>query len=412
MPVPRPYLRTVPLMPPISRLTRAAALSLGLAPTVAHSTDLTIASWGGDYADAQKTAFVEPWMAARGKTASMTTFDGAVASLRREVEQGTIQWDVVDLERADARMLCDLGLLEPIDPATLPGSPDGAAAADDFVPGALEPCAIAHAVWSTVIAYDRGLFPGGVAELDLERTAPADLRAALGREMGVGLSTLSIVEVYALASAHIQVSGSRAPQTIADFFDLERFPGPRGMRQTPEGNLELALLADGVAPGEVYGALATEEGVRRAFAKLDQIRPQVVWWRAGVEPPSMLAEKRVAMTTAYHRGLAPDAPVGVIPEARILRFNMLAAPKGAPNRLAALDFLGFATGVERQAAQVPITGYGPSRRSAGALAAEAGGAPNSPTAPAALAGALSHDVGFWTENRAALNQRFGDWLSR
>lgn len=396
----------------LSRLARIAVLSIFAGPTATLASDLTIASWGGDYAEAQAAAFVKPWMEARGKTAIMATFDGAVAGLQREVEQGAVKWDVVDLERADARMLCDLGLLEPIDPATLPAAPDGAPAAEDFVPGALEPCAVAHAVWSTVIAYDLALFPDGVAELDLEQTTPADLRNVLAEEMGVDLSDLSIVEVYALASAHIRIAGSRAPQTAADFFDLERFPGPRGMRQTPEGNLELALLADGAAPGEVYGLLATEEGIQRAFAKLDQIRTQIVWWRAGVEPPALLAEKRVAMTTAYHRGLAPDAPIGVIPKARILRFNMLAAPKGAPNRQAALDFLSFATGVERQAAQAPITGYGPSRRSAGALAEKAGGAPFSPTSPAALAGALSHDVGFWTANRAALNQRFGDWLAR
>ena len=48
------------------------------------------------------------------------------------------------------------------------------------------------------------------------------------------------------------------------------------------------------------------------------------------------------------------------------------------HRAAALDFLAFATGAERQSAQAALTGYGPSRRSAGALAASAGAAPFSP----------------------------------
>lgn len=401
-------------MPSPVRLTRAAALAACLAPvaSVAFAADLTFASWGGEYAEAQEAAFVQPWMAETGKSVVVVAFDGAVAGLQRQVEDGAVEWDVVDIERADARMLCDEGLLERIDPAALPPGLDGAPAAEDFVPGALETCAVSHAVWSTVLAYDKGLFPDGVAELDLEHATPARLRAALGAELGLDLSSLSIAEVYALASAHVRVAGSRAPQTAADFFDLERFPGPRGLRQTPEGNLELALLADGVPAHEVYGQLATEEGLARAFARLETIRGQIVWWRAGAEAPALLAEKRVAMTTAYHRGLSPEAPVGVIPNGRLLRFNMLATPKGAPHKDAALAFLAYATGAERQAAQAAVTGYGPARRSAGAEAARTGGAAFSPTAPEALSGALSHDVGFWIAHRAALHQRFTDWLAR
>ncbi len=400
-------------MPSFARLTRAAAAAL-LATSAApgaHAADLTIASWGGEYAEAQKTALIGPWMSARDKTAVVVAFDGAVAGLKRQAEQGAVEWDVVDIERADARMLCDLGLLEVIDPSSLPPGADGAVAAQDFVPGALERCAISHAVWSTVLAFDQKMFPDGVAELEMEQTTPAQVRTALGAELGADLAALSIVEVYALASAHIRVVGSRLPQTAADFFDIDRFPGKRGLRQTPEGNLELALMADGVPAADIYGLLATEEGLTRAFAKLDTLRGRIVWWRAGAEPPALLAEGRVAMTTAYHRGLAPDASVGVIPGAQVLRFNMLAVPKGAPHLDSALDFLGYATGAERQAAQARITGYGPSRRSAGAEAADAVGV-FLPTTPEALNGALSHDVGFWTENRGTLNRRFSDWLSR
>ena len=45
------------------------------------------------------------------------------------------------------------------------------------------------------------------------------------------------------------------------------------------GNLEFALIADGVAPGDVYKVLATSEGVDRAFRKLDQLKPYIVWWQ-------------------------------------------------------------------------------------------------------------------------------------
>ena len=37
-------------------------------------------------------------------------------------------------------------------------------------------------------------------------------------------------------------------------------------------------MADGVKPADVYKVLRTPEGVDRAFAKLDQIKPHAVWW--------------------------------------------------------------------------------------------------------------------------------------
>ena len=47
------------------------------------------------------------------------------------------------------------------------------------------------------------------------------------------------------------------------------------MQKQPQGNLEWALLADGVKPEEVYSLLETEAGRERAFAKLDTIKSEV-----------------------------------------------------------------------------------------------------------------------------------------
>ena len=63
------------------------------------------------------------------------------------------------------------------------------------------------------------------------------------------------------------------PQTLADFFDRKKFPGRRALsRAAPKFNLEMALLADGVAPGDVYKTLDTPEGLDRAFAKLTALQ--------------------------------------------------------------------------------------------------------------------------------------------
>ena len=68
----------------------------------------------------------------------------------------------------------------------------------------------------------------------------------------------------------------------------------------PSDNLEIALLADGVPIDEVYATLETPTGVERAFRKLDTIKDHIVWWDAGAQPPQMLADGEVVMSTAYN----------------------------------------------------------------------------------------------------------------
>jgi len=73
-------------------------------------------------------------------------------------------------------------------------------------------------------------------------------------------------------------------------------PVPR--RRPRINNLEWALLADGVAPADVYTTLSTDQGVARALAKLDTIKDQVVWWTKGAQPPQLLADGEAVMASA------------------------------------------------------------------------------------------------------------------
>ena len=72
------------------------------------------------------------------------------------------------------------------------------------------------------------------------------------------------------------------------------------MRKSPKVTMEFALIADGVPVSKVYDVLGTEEGVARAFAKLDTIKDDVVWWEAGAQPPQLLADGEVVFTTAWN----------------------------------------------------------------------------------------------------------------
>lgn len=339
----------------------------------AAMADLTVMSWGGAYGGAQTEAHLKPWAAKTGKAAVMLDSDNPAAPIKAMVEAGNVTIDVASVEYADAIRLCDEGLLEPIDAAALPAGADGTPAADDFVAGAVTECGVSTDVWANVYGYDTTKFPDG------------------------------------------------GPTTAADFYDLAKFPGKRGLRKGAKGNLEFALMADGVPAAEVYAVLSTPEGVDRAFAKMDSIKSEVVWWEAGAQPPQLLADGEVVMSTAYNGRLFAAAvgegkPFQIVWDGQVYENEMYVVPKGAPNKDDAMDFIMFATSTEGLRAQASNISYGPSRKSSmkEELIYKDGTtvmAPHLPTAPENLANALLSDFEFWVDKDAELNERFNAWLA-
>jgi putative spermidine/putrescine transport system substrate-binding protein len=211
------------------------------------------------------------------------------------------------------------------------------------------------------------------------------------------------------------------PATVADFFDLEKFPGKRGLRKSAKNVLELALLADGVAPADVYATLSTPEGLDRAFAKLDTIKDQVVWWEAGAQPPQLLADGEVVMTTAYNgrifnAAIGEGKPFAIIWDGQIYENEMYVIPKGAPNKDLALEFIKYSTSTEGLAAQAQQISYGPARKSSNAAEivykdGKTVMGPHLPTAPDNMTNALETSFEFWVDKDAELNERFNAWLA-
>ena len=344
-----------------------------LSATVASAGDLTVVSWGGAYTKSQIEAFHKPWMTNTGHRILAEDYSGGLAEVKAQVLAGSVTWDVIDVEVAEGLLGCDEGFLEEIDPSILPPAPDGTPAEEDFLEGTISPCLIGSVVSSMVVAYDR------------EKLSPE-------------------------------------PATIHDFFDLERFPGRRGMRRSPKINLEIALVADGVAPDQVHAVLATAQGLDRAFARLDSIKEHVVWWETGAQPPQLLADGEVVMSTAYNgrifNAIALEGrPLAIIWDAQVMEAGYWAIPKGAPNRDLALDFIAFASIPEHMAVQASWISYAPVRRSA----AEMVGAyhsnpdldmqPHMPTSPDNTTTAIWHDAEFWADHLDELNDRFNVWLN-
>ena len=361
------------LAPGWAAATLAAAPALSRAP-VAAAAQLTVVTWGGAYGRASAKAWFEPYSAATGTVVEVEDYNGGLAQIRAQVDIGAVHWDVVDMDLADAVRGCDEGLLEVVDHGLLAPAPDGTPAEEDFVPETLTECGVGTSFWSTIYAYNRNGFPGD------------------------------------------------KPSTMADFFDLEKFPGRRGMQRAPQPNLEIALIGDGVPIDQVYAVLDTPEGIDRAFRKLDEIKDEIVWWEAGAQPPQMLADGEVAMTTAwngriFNAQVLENQPFEIVWDGQVLGMGQIVIVAGTENLEAAQDFVSFISTPDNLAAISKYISYGPTRYSAMPLVdrhLETGidMRPHMPTNPQNMARALRDDFRWWSDHRDELNERFSAWLAR
>lgn len=358
----------------MNRLMTGTALCLGLGlPCSGFAQEISAVTWGGAIEASQVEAYIKPFTEQTGIKVTTISADDPSVLLRAQVGAGNVSADVFDVAMSDAVRLCDEGALVQIDPADLPAGADGTPAAQDFIAGALGECGIANIFAGTVISYDASKF------------------------------------------------ADKAPQTVADFFDTKTFPGKRGLAKDVKRTLHFALMADGVPADQVYDQLATTEGVDRAFAKLDSIKKDVVWWEAGAQPPQLLADGEVTMTTAYNGRIFDAAinegkPFKVIWDGQYLELNAFVIPKGAPHPEQAMEYLKFATSAQALAGQARYISYGPARKSSTPLLGlykddKTQMAPNLPTAPENMANAVLENPGFWADHSAELSERFNNWLT-
>jgi putative spermidine/putrescine transport system substrate-binding protein len=350
-----------------SRFFAAGALATGVAlaamaaATPASAQELTITSWGGSYQDAQRAIYFEPFAEEHGVQIVEDEYNGGVGVLRAQVMGGTPTWDIVQVEAEELTLGCEEGLYVPIDYDSLDFSQD------DFIDGAATECGVGTIVWSTQIGYDANRI-------------------------------------------------DEAPQSWADFWDTEKWPGTRALRRGPKYTLEFALMADGVPAGEVYDVLGTEEGVERAFAKLDELRENLIWWEAGAQPLQMLAAGEVAMTSIYNGRMTGSNRdegtnfAGVWPGS-IYSIDSWVILEGTGDVELAHEFINFASQPERQAQMPETIAYGTTHVGASEHVADEYLA-DLPTAPQNLEGAIELDTEFWVENIESLTEQFERWAAR
>lgn len=261
---------------------------------------ITFVSWGGTTQDAQEEYWGKPFTEETGvKVISDQTDYG---KLKAMVENGNVIWDVVDVEGDFAYQAAEDGLLEPLDFSII----DKSELDEDFV-----------------------------------------------FDYGVGSFAYSFVNAYNTDAVSGELNGWES------FFDTDEFKGKRTAYKWPTaGVFEMALLADGVEPEDLYPL-----DFDRAFAKLDEVKSDMQWWDTGAQSQQLLASGEVSMGHVWNGrmySIAMDgAKVDIDWKHNIKAGDMLVVPKGTKNKEAAMEFIATAVSPQAQADFANETAYTP-----------------------------------------------------
>lgn len=248
---------------------------------------ITYVGYGGDGQAAQIEAWQKPYTAEHPNVSFINTSPPDVAQVKAQVESGAVQWDVMAIAPYAAEQNCDT-LFEPLDTSGIDPS--------ELIDGAVGECYVGNWINATPMAYRTDAFPEG-----------------------------------------------KGPESIDDFFDVEKFPGQRGfVTNLQNGILEYALLADGVAPDDIYPL-----DVDRALDSLDTIRSVTTF------APNVGALQQAVASGQVDMFFLPDSRIvpllkdgndlTVVWDVTVSSINGFAVPKGSTKKAAAEAFIASVT---------------------------------------------------------------------
>ncbi|MDP9370531.1 MAG: ABC transporter substrate-binding protein [Chloroflexota bacterium] len=319
------------------------------------SGEVVVCSWGGAFQDAQREAYFKPFEQLSG--IKVIEAEGPdTAKVKAMVDTGNVEWDVVQFDQSGVPNLAKKGdYWEPMDYSLFDTA--------NIDPAHMQPLYVDMLPYAQILAYRTDVFP-------------------------------------------------EAPQGWKDFWDTERFPGPRTMIAGSGGVnpfLEAALIADGVPPAEVYPI-----NVDRAFESMDRIRDDVAkFWEAGAVPAQMLADKEAVMAVSWNGRIAAIQKQGVPAEIQwnegMALTDVWAVPKGAKNKENAMKFCAFITRAEPQARLSMLIPYGSvNKMSMELLPPEV--QKDLVTSPEIQAKLFPFNPQWWVDNADAVAERWNEWI--
>lgn len=337
-----------------------AALAIAgmlIAAPVAQARDLTIVGFGGGYQDSAREHLFEAYEKATGVGVSDDVYNGEMAKIYGMVQAKDVTYDVIMVEAPELVRGCEDGVFDKIDYSVIDKT--------KFIDSAVHECGVGATGWGAAVFYDKKRHPVG-------------------------------------------------PSNFAEFWDVEKFPGKRSLRTGPKMTLEAALLADGVAPGDVYTVLSTPEGVDRAFAKLDELKEHIVWWKSGAQPLQFIGSGEVAFATGYTgriiKANAEGEDYSLNWPTLLYSIDYWAVVSGSPKRDEAMKMIDWITETPQLKSQAAVWPISPANKEVNM----------DPDIRAANPGmVLNHsdkglflDTEFWIINGSDLEARFTSWAAQ
>lgn len=287
-----------------------AAASVLSAPYISTSNaatkDLVLVTWGGNYRQGIEDGLVKPFIKETG--INVTVIDTPdIAKVKAQAMTGNVQWDVFD------------------------------------APGSMGASGAVNGYWEELPS---GLFD----ESDLSLPPQQFLVPFFTFAGGIAFDPARYPE-------------GKHPKNFAEYFDTEKFPGRRTLRNRAIETLEVALLGDGVAPADLYPL-----DVERAFAALEKIKPHIAKWvEATPQSVTLLQTKEADYSYTYANRIQASnrdqgVKLGFSFDQNLNGVEYLAVLKNAPNKENAFKFLSFAMRPENQASCMEAKGGAPISR--------------------------------------------------
>ena len=157
-------------------------------------------------------------------------------------------------------------------------------------------------------------------------------------------------------------STSRALESWADVWDVEKFPGKRLFQRFPQYLFEEALMADGVPPHALYPL-----DIPRVLKKLDAIRAHAEFLESNTIQTLVAQGEIVTGDMNYDRvmGLRADGvPLEFNWNQPVIDYVRWAVPKGAKNPENAWKLIESTLDASRQVEIFKLIGYGPTLKKA------------------------------------------------
>ena len=253
---------------------------------------IVLMSWGGAYMAAQQSAWLDPILEKFGINVQ-TDSPGSYAKLRAMAETGNVTWHFADYGTASGVANGLAGASEEIDRSVVD--------VRDWMDVVVNPWSGGGAItWAWNIAYSTETYPNGGPQ----------------------------------------------PSTASDFWDVEKFPGDRGMHGAPRSwyvNLRFAQIGANpelldTAAGRAELTRLSQEQIDEAYVFLEEFKPNVTRWYAQVaECPQLLLSGEVDMC--------------IVPGGRIVALALEGAPVKfcfSCGQLLITDYFAITNGLKAQ----------------------------------------------------------------